>query len=173
METLQANQRQETEVNAVTLAYTAGLLDGEGNLSIGQRADGEFYSRFAIYNTHLKTLKWLKVQFKVGWVGRGSGNGCYAWVVSSKQAEPLLSALLPYLRIKKRQAKTWLTFRRTFNGTPLTKGKIKLRQALVAKLRALIHKNKCVSSIQPQMTNRKDVESVPQSDSPTPRETVD
>ena len=162
-------------------AYIAGLLDGEGTFSAGVKAnDNEYYARVAIFNTDLDVLKWIRKTTGFGWVGKGSGSSdrdrvVYCWSVSGRQAEPIVRELIPFLQIKKRQAKAWIVFRSTFDGTskPLTDGVRKIRRALITKIQALNQKGRPSSKLLPhlQMTKRENAESNRRNDSPTLVET--
>jgi len=82
-------------------AYIAGLLDGEGTISISN----QFYLRACIRNTDLKVLEWIQ-SFMGGAIYPDNRRvkPCYSLEYSSRTVEKFLSRLCPYLRIKKTQA---------------------------------------------------------------------
>jgi hypothetical protein len=105
-----------------TLAYVAGLLDGEGSLCIGMsRAKSagrapSYWLQVGITNTDRALMDWLLATFG----GHISDNShaptkrqyspCWAWRIMGTQAVPFLEALKPYVRIKARQLQLALDF---------------------------------------------------------------
>ena len=91
------------------LAYVAGILDGEGSISIRNQAPHHnFQIRIVVVNTFLPLLKNLQEQFAGSIYQRKpiglSKKECYEWVSTGNQAEGILKQLLPYLLIKRKQA---------------------------------------------------------------------
>jgi hypothetical protein len=97
------------------LAYTAGLLDGEGSFTIGVsrnrrgRIAPSYWLQVGITNTDRALLDWLLATFG----GHISDNSrapskknkrpCWAWRIMGCQAVPFLRAVAPYVRIKHKQ----------------------------------------------------------------------
>lgn len=115
-----------TETN---LAYIAGMLDGEGCISINKRKDKEykrghsFYANLRITNTYLPVLLWIQDQF--GGLGsiveqprKENRKRCWQWKVATNQAAAVCKMLLPYLRIKKRQAEILVEFQKLKETSP-------------------------------------------------------
>jgi hypothetical protein len=112
--------QQETD-----LAYLAGILDGEGCIHLSFRAGktegkGNFNRRVQITNTSAVLVDFVteflttqEIPFYVQWNRHvGKNHRPYATIMLSKLEgiKKFLSALLPYLRIKKRQAELMLEF---------------------------------------------------------------
>jgi len=94
----------------VNKAYISGLLDGDGAIMacIEKHAEKKFGFRIRIYikisQNNFKILNWCKFITGIGNVRNVSGNE-YEWLVRNQEdARLLLELLLPYLKIKKKQA---------------------------------------------------------------------
>ncbi len=101
------------------LAYTAGLLDGEGCIGINRTCPNEmltpkYVAVTNIGNTDYNMILWLQEQYG-GYVYPKTKNhqGCkdvWGWQVNNRQAYDLLTAVMPYLRSKRRQAELLITY---------------------------------------------------------------
>jgi hypothetical protein len=105
-------------VDPLTLAYTAGLFDGEGSIVIGcahpTRAGGRKGTRYwlqvGITNTDRELVDWLLATYgghisdNAKSKSRETCQPCWAWRVMSRQARIFLQDIAPYLRSKKTQA---------------------------------------------------------------------
>lgn len=104
--------------DVATLAYFAGLLDGEGNLQVKVGTNGRSYvaCRLAIYNTNRALMDWLVERFggvavwrdntysqERGWLPAGKWQ-----VYRARDVQAILSAVLPYLIIKRGKAEMML-----------------------------------------------------------------
>lgn len=103
--------------NVSVLAYTAGLLDGEGMISVTHavrkhRSPVQVFI-LGIGMTHEPTVRWLQGQWGGNVVAlktkqlRKDGSPrrtLYRWYVCSGTALPILQAVFPYLITKKEQA---------------------------------------------------------------------
>lgn len=94
-------------------AYTAGLLDGEGSISITPK----LYLSVKIRNTDKPVLLWLQEVLhrflaKSGGLYKNNSTNkqCFSLEFNGKHAKSVLEFLLPYLRIKKRQAELAIEF---------------------------------------------------------------
>lgn len=109
----------------VELAYLAGILDGEGCITIGFRRGGAFRSSGALHASeshHLVLSVLMRHPAPVELFSRFFGgrvtvrvlNGkpISGWRVHSRRAERTLEILLPYLRVKQEQAKLAIFFQR-------------------------------------------------------------
>lgn len=95
------------------LIYLAGLFDGEGCVSISKRYNGEHATKrqgnlFVIIKlTDYDTIAWLKDNFG-GSVSvprmHGNRKQQYAWALGASSAADLLYDILPFLKIKSKQA---------------------------------------------------------------------
>ena len=98
--------------------YLAGILDGEGCLTIGagqKETCTNYNSIIVVSNTNKGLVDWLQTKFggSVYLCRKQQGNQkeAYMWrVLKKKEIELLLLATLPYLVIKREQAKLLLEF---------------------------------------------------------------
>lgn len=116
------------EINDLTLeeaAYIAGFVDGEGRIGIdvkrpensnGCRRDS-FIVGLRITNTNLEVLNWIYNKIGLGSVIENVNNNApdhhkavNEYRLSSNQTTLLLECILPFLIVKKEQAKTALKF---------------------------------------------------------------
>ena len=104
----------------VELAYAAGIIDGEGSISLTWNAsrlvkDGSRPSTapmlyLQMSNTHRGVLDWFVQTFGVGTIivayrpKRPTHRTAYGWRVRNRGACAVLEMLLPYLIIKRPQA---------------------------------------------------------------------
>jgi len=120
------------------LAYVAGLVDGEGhimNKSFIQKKSGKawdcWHTRVTIYNTDEPVIRWLHETFGGNFHAKKlracpknkqrMAQASYEWHMGAREdVALLLTALLPFLRIKKLKAKQLLddiTNSRRVHGT--------------------------------------------------------
>lgn len=128
----------------ISLEYLAGIIDGEGCLSIsydkpGSKISPRFVAQLSVVNTNMKLLADLKKQFggsihsiRSGQIGRSRRKykPCGAWTKTATQAAEIATKVLPYLRIKHKQAVLIikLSTRKTLQGRKrLSKKEIKAR----------------------------------------------
>lgn len=104
------------------LAYTAGIMDGEGCIHIRRQWDkrykGCYKYTMMVYLT--STDEWLPRWLQLAWGGSVSLNDrrkenpkwkpAYQWSIASKKALEFLLAILPYLILKKPQAEIAIAF---------------------------------------------------------------
>jgi hypothetical protein len=136
-----------------TLAYVAGLFDGEGSIVIGcspgrtKQRNPSYWLQVSITNTDKQLIDWLHDTFR-GHIAdnshcpsRGKQRPCWAWRVTSKQAQSFLQKILPYLRTKKPQALIAIEFqdhKTTFTSTKvLSPELLEVRERYRNKLRSL------------------------------------
>jgi len=110
------------------LAYVAGIVDGEGCITItniGGNYDSKKFLGVAIEvgNTNPWIAQFLEMNFGGHHYTKKFKNNptwkpCHYWKVTSKSAVEFLKIILPYLQIKKPQAELAITFQaRKFTGT--------------------------------------------------------
>jgi len=98
-----------------TLAYTAGIVDGEGHISLLKRHETNTVRlQVAVTNTNEWLCQWLKMQFggrvqtmkpfKVNW------KVAYRWQIDYKHASYFLKLILPYLNLKRGHAELAIKF---------------------------------------------------------------
>lgn len=104
------------------LAYTAGIVDGDGYIGIS-KTKGKTYHlgyqmslRVSVANTDELLIRWLH-QYYGGHIRRkkvypNHPRPVWAWTVASQVALVFLENILPYLRVKKTQAKVAIRFQR-------------------------------------------------------------
>lgn len=137
------------------LAYLAGIIDGEGSITVSYRKRSGYPKRFpraslAIYNTNLNLLYWIKSSFggsvhvyksrNHNWKPSGCIN--FGDVASAE----LLKKLLPFLVIKTEQAKILIAMQET--KMPASSGRklgvpesiLKKRESLRVQLQTLNHR---------------------------------
>jgi len=104
------------------IAYTAGLLDGEGSVQINHSntGSGKAYWSLCVQICNvgegfLESLReeWGGIGSLTYWTSRGSRKNrrICNWRFHSAQAEWFLKQLLPYLRLKKEHAQIAIEFR--------------------------------------------------------------
>ncbi len=98
------------------LAYLAGIIDGEGSIVMTKFKEGRYpvggsTARISVANTDLLLMKWLVRTFgghyhlNGDWQRWGGTKPCYHWVLNgSATAVACLTAVIPYLRVKRTKA---------------------------------------------------------------------
>ena len=134
------NNMTETEK-----AYLAGMIDGEGCITISCSKDRYFAMFIVLTGTHLGHIKHCAEI-----VGAGSMRSVkkefphadmHNWIVSSTEAQEFLEAILPYLFLNKEQAEVAIKFQREVSldkyNKYLSKSVIKKRKAYLDHLQQL------------------------------------
>ena len=90
------------------LAYTAGMLDGEGCIT-GSVPSGNKNGAIVVFisSSHMPVLEWLKQTYGGGtcnWNGNKKGKHVEKWIVPSRSIIPFLHLMVPFLIIKQPQA---------------------------------------------------------------------
>lgn len=147
------------DLDAPTLAYFAGVMDGEGCVSIRRtkaRPSVGLSTRYSVSvivgNTNRELIARLASAFDAGSItyryATRRKRACYLWALSSGPARAVLEALLPYLVVKKAQAEVVLDFihgfdshkgarRGAFGGTRVSEVELARRTALYERIRQL------------------------------------
>lgn len=146
-------------MEVATLAYIAGIVDGEGSIMIQRQCSESFMAQRAksgCFHPH------YAVGIRIGMCERvaldlivdelGIGSVCeekpyhhkrpmFRWMIRSKQEVcDFLNLILPYLRVKKKQAELALKFMNewvSFNGNRLTPEIVSKREEAWAQMRKL------------------------------------
>lgn len=140
-------------------AYIAGLIDGEGSFGVwiyvsrqSKRPEGSHYLRryVTVSNTHEPTIRWLHGECggHVVRIKRHDPRHKPGWqlYVHDKQAVVLALRVLPYLRIKRRQAEIIVEIsqlKRVFGGgggSYIPEDVKAARAVLAAEMKALNHR---------------------------------
>jgi len=146
---------------AVKRAYTAGLIDGEGTITIDKRLRP---SGVAWYQVHIRVAMTKNAPLKkmvAWWSGHvnetpykhadnnnGKWSDYYAWQLWTKQAVDFLTKIEPYLILKKENARIAIQFQKRVNGykhtgfgrRSLSKEELALREELYQQMKALNHR---------------------------------
>ena len=147
---------KNTSVPIDTLAYCAGLFDGEGCIYIKKRVQkapsrkerSPYYALILkIKMVHKPTIEFLAQTFGVGTVTRESPGKLnkrvsWRWNVSARDSVYVLESLRPYLRLKSAEVDVALEFadanrRSAFGRNVVPKEVLEHRETLYQKMRAL------------------------------------
>lgn len=117
-------------------AYFAGLLDGEGSISCSNPADGPCL--FVVIGMNDRTaLDWVADKFG-GIVYTLKDGYTHQWVSAPEMRKSVLEAVLPYLKVKHRQAELGIAFcdtvRPRVNRKALTVKELLIKQMIASKL---------------------------------------
>jgi hypothetical protein len=143
--------------DVATLAYVAGLFDGEGSIVIGcnkpdavwGRKVPSYWLQVSITNTDRPLIDWLHATFGghisdySHSVSRKNRRPCWAWRTIGGQARGFLQNISPYLRIKKDQALLAIEFQDHLDTPGFSKRKdltpeiLEKREAYRQKLRRM------------------------------------
>lgn len=104
------------------LAYFAGIFDGEGCIFLSPQNNAlknhhQQHLTFTMRAQIVSTNEWICQQFRFSFGGvisidRQEGNHkiAYRWVITAKNAMNFLTALMPYLNLKRPQATLAIQF---------------------------------------------------------------
>lgn len=128
------------------LAYTAGIIDGEGCIRITRNTDRGPMVRVHVTNTNKALTDMLKDTFggyvreeKKRYLPRAKIR--HVWEVSAKQAEVFLRLVKPYLLLKREQAEVALLLRETVGNRSSVSNQVKQdREELFARMKTLNRK---------------------------------
>ena len=113
------------ELTQAEVGYLAGLLDGEGCISVlrvrsrRERLKGRVVTHYAIQirigNTFPRLLDWIAEKvggrvYAIRWKARGNRKPCWHWYIGGKAAKPFLELVRPYLIVKAKQADVAMRF---------------------------------------------------------------
>ena len=120
--------------------YLAGLVDGEGSISMGGRA--KYHTlRVTITNTHYPTMKWVHNLLGGSFVQRlksvSTYKTCYQWSLHGKDAQRFLARIHPYTRIKREQITLALMLPLGNKGQKIPEEQLSKREELFLEIRRL------------------------------------
>ena len=130
------------------LAYAAGIIDGEGSISISVKAEAHFRKHpnhkleVRVGVTDRCLIDWLVLHFG-GTVSTSPRKEncklCHTWHLSCRQSIPFLVAVRPYLVIKGAQADTAFALHESVLSArrKLTPAIVEHRQSLFLQMKAL------------------------------------
>jgi len=112
------------------IVYVAGLLDGEGCISIvkcirGKNWTPQYQLLVSISMTYLPLGEWLKDRFGGSCFLRqqkGNRKPNFDWQICANQALGFLGLVSPYLQVKKREADFAIAYQTQKRKNPHTKG---------------------------------------------------
>jgi len=125
------------------LAYIAGLLDGEGTISIAAGSKKWPALRVEIASTDYEVLHYAEQVLGVGKIhSQGQfhplgGRPCFKYYIYCQKASDVLGLVLPYLHIKKQQAILGIKWQKNIVGR---KQPGEVRKYYIDQMRALNHK---------------------------------
>lgn len=137
---------------ATDLAYLAGLLDGEGYIGVhrvNRRGLVNYFGATVVIGmTDEATIDWVDARFPGGRATRrqkAQYKVVHLWSIHNARAAALLTAVLPYLVTKRRQAELVIAFGDDLRGTRghgvrLTDEETARRLALYEETRQLNHR---------------------------------
>ncbi len=103
-------------MNDKELGWAAGIIDGEGCISINKNLKGIGYTiRLSVNMTHMKTIDNLQKIFKLGSINFVPARckqwkDTYRWEVSGRNAIEIIKLVYPLLITKEEQAYTAVKF---------------------------------------------------------------
>jgi hypothetical protein len=134
------------------LAYTAGIIDGEGSILIlrgtGYNRRGEKYKRYgcrvSVGMTDRIVTEWLHKNFGGCFYSRQMAKNWkdqYIWMITSRTVKTFITAILPFLKTKKRQAHLVLEYL-----DHVQENNPEYREMMVGKMKELNRKGKPVTT---------------------------
>jgi hypothetical protein len=115
---------EDIEMSESEAAYLAGIIDGEGWVSLGSQRDARtsfgknryYYVLIGVTNTHKPLLEWVVETTKRGRVAEGTTDSHlgkkrrWSWTCRGWSAADVLRAVRPYLIVKADRADIALEF---------------------------------------------------------------
>lgn len=109
------NQFHIFDVSTVDVAYIAGFFDADGSVSSGLNKEGKPYFNVGIYNTNIDVLDWIADTIG-GTIYRHKTRAgfnklpFFQWRLTNRpDMRKFLNAVIPFLRIKRKKAKSVVT----------------------------------------------------------------
>jgi hypothetical protein len=140
------------------LAYLAGIVDGEGSISMGSYAvtsigTPQFTTYLSVTNTNKDMIDWLVNKFgtksyarTAKQLAKNSRRPVWLWQITGDRLLHICEEILPYIVAKRRQVEIMIEMRKTFTGRSYKVGQrgpkisdklLEKRRNLVAELRSL------------------------------------
>lgn len=123
-------------MDAVTLAYMAGLFDGEGCVSLHVSRKGSLDCHLTISNGHRGVLELCQYLFggSIRQKCNAAARPVFDWQISGPSSERFARAILPFTVVKSSQLQVYVDARETLLGRPLTATRRDEREAVVRRL---------------------------------------
>lgn len=147
------------------IAYTAGIIDGEGSISLavhhgqatadGSRPRNSPMLLLQISMTDEAVIRWLADSWKCGHVVTLKPRKkhhllAWSWRVYAGNAEGILLACLPYLKVKNKQAALTISYRKLVGAASIKIGEVEMRRRLKFRER-MIALNKTESRVRTRL----------------------
>ena len=134
------------------LAYLAGIVDGEGSISIGSYSMSsigtpQFTTYLCICNTNKDMIDWLVDNFGTKCIpytnnqlSKNSRLPVWRWQITGDKLLHICELILPYIVAKRRQVEIMIEMRKTFKERTYIKGQRgpKISEELIARRQSLI-----------------------------------
>lgn len=134
------------------LAYLAGIVDGEGSLSIGSYSKSsigtdQFTTYLCICNTNKDMIDWLVDNFGTKCIpytnnqlSKNSRLPVWRWQITGDKLLHVCELILPYIVAKRRQVEIMIEMRKTFKERTYAKGQNgpRISEELIAHRHSLI-----------------------------------
>lgn len=107
-------------VSKLRASWLAGFIDGEGWIGIYKRKQGWHCCQLTISNTNKEIIEWLQKSFGGGiitkkvFIGQNWKEQYWWQVYNKKRLDAILLAIIPYLKVKKKQAILVRKFMKTY-----------------------------------------------------------
>ena len=107
-----------SEITKSDIAYAAGIIDGEGCISISKGPS--YRCRVRVANTDLRLVNWLQKTFG-GYANnsaevRGNRRNQFEWALNDNAAVEFLHMIKSHLKLKREQAELLIEARSTYGG---------------------------------------------------------
>jgi hypothetical protein len=111
----------------VETAYIAGIIDGEGCIGIYYRNHRGYHIQLSITNTNKNLISWLKKKLHANAVKsltdrRPKNKQSFSIIVDRMRAYEILQRVIPYLKIKTKQARLAIKFKEWQNSHKTGRG---------------------------------------------------
>jgi hypothetical protein len=146
-------------MNKIDLAYAAGIVDGEGNISIVKRQkwskrNDKYHLQVRVAMCDKIVVDWFRTHFggSISCRKRHTINpahrDCHIWIVSHRSARGFLLLIETYLICKKDQAQLGIAFQNTkYSGgakgikghPPISDRELALHEEMYLQMRGLKH----------------------------------
>ena len=106
------------------ICYIAGIIDGEGYMTVGQQSSGHFILSLNVANTNKALIDWLskKWEQKTSFIKNTTHRNWkdkYSITITGEKVKELLRLVVPYLIVKAEQASVALQFPMVGSGNKL------------------------------------------------------
>ncbi len=143
---------------ATDLAYLAGIVDGEGSISIGNYAvtsigTPQFTTYLSVTNTNKAMIDWLVEKFGTKSYARtprqlskNSRKPVWLWQITGDRLLHICEKIIPYIVAKRKQVEIMIQMRKTFigrhykigqRGPKISEELLEYRKGLARELRSL------------------------------------